>query len=138
MEQPSGAWARGIAFMLNQLWRERVTHKSARLNPSTQEKGGNFVFTRHQLLDELRPEPYVGDILEYEPQKSRRSLEKAIRLLLANGIISSCVPINSMPERRKGWQESWYEWEKFEIRPHEQGMESILRILENSAKKRAP
>lgn len=120
--KPSGAWAQSIALALHQRWRERA-HDAAVGHVGD---GNHLVvrfdkpFTREDLLDLFRAEPYFRDVLEGpHPKRAQTYWEEAISLLRdnkQNQIIGYYKALKPLPTARQGWQKAWLA-QPLDIRP---------------------
>lgn len=141
--KPSGAWAQSIGLALNQLWRERA-HR-AKVSHAGENNHITVIFepsfTRYELLNMFRADPWVEDVLySSNPQRAKKYWKEAIRILKHDvGVVSYCeeITINTSSQRRLGWQESWLHQE-FDIRPKDDWVNAIAELSrKNIRRKRA-
>jgi hypothetical protein len=135
--KPSGAWARSIGLALNQLWRERANR--AEVLPVESGIGDRLSqrftamfppFTRLELLNMFRAEPWVEDVLAGDkPGRAREYWDGAIRKLRSAGVIGHYAETPSrLTGRRKGWQETWLHEDRLDIRPKETAVRAIAAL----------
>lgn len=131
--RPSGAWAKSVGLALNQLWREQA--KWAQFGHCGDDNrptiSFDYSFTRYDLLDMFRAQPWAGEILDSSnPHRADRYWREAIKILKRVGMISYCEPKNKLniPRRRSGWQEAWFQ-EELDIRPKEQWIKPVLELF---------
>ena len=140
--KPSGAWALSIGLALNQKWRELASRAEEHQKYSTNVKTGETTkkltvsfdrpFTRYELLDMLRPEPWVEDVLKSsDPKRAQKYWDDAIKLLKAR-IIGDYKVLDPMPVNRKGWQSFWLKEQRILILPKQQGVEAVAEIAQRT------
>lgn len=137
--KPSGAWAQSIAMALNQVWREQasraeVDHVGEENNLTVKFRP----FTRLQLLDMFRCEPWVEDVLNSnDPKRAQKYWQEAIRILRHEaGIIGHYAELDPIPETRKAWQAFWLKHQRLDIRPKSDGIEATAGISRKAARVR--
>jgi hypothetical protein len=93
--QPSGAWARAYALILQQRWREAAS------------KVVQITITREQLHSIGQPEPYLQEILNGNNPKRAIDYDREAWVylheqdIIANNPKELCFPYD--PKKRKGW-----------------------------------
>ena len=98
--KPSGAWALSIGLALNQLWREGASRVE---DAAVGDKGHKTVryqrpFTRFQLLDMFRPEPWVEDVLNSKnPMRAQQYWSEAISLLRKKNLVGHYKELDKLP-----------------------------------------
>ncbi len=139
--QPSGAWALSIGLALNQLWREQASRaKVARAGDNNRQTVSfDRPFTRYQLLDMFRSEPWVEDILNSSnPKRAQKYWKEAIRLLTNHGLVGHYLELDKFPNNRSGWKEFWLHRQRLDIRPKGQSLSDVVELSRSgSAFKRA-
>jgi hypothetical protein len=108
--KPAGAWAQSIGLALNQRWREGAADATiARVGDDAHETVRfRQSFTRRDLLDIFRTEPYYQDVLNgANPSRAREYWEAAIGLLKTEGVIGHYAERKPLPAKRQGWQAPW-------------------------------
>ena len=128
--KPAGAWAQSIGLALNQRWRERAAKTDiARVG----EDGHQTVrfrqpFTRRDLLEMFRADPYYSDVLEGpNPSRAREYWEAAIKLLKTRRVVGHYAEVRPIPLGRQGWQKAWLD-QPLDIRPTEHGRHDVAEI----------
>jgi hypothetical protein len=109
--KPSAAWARSIGAALNQFWQEQ----------GKQQKN----FTRFQLLNLFRCDPWVEDILNSDnPKRAKDYWEAAITMLKNNDYktIGEYKEIDPLSHIRKQWKRFWLKEQRLHIRPVEKNL----------------
>lgn len=140
--KPSGAWALSIGLALHQKWRELASraeeHRKYSINSTTGETtkkltvSFNRPFTRFELLDMLRPEPWVEDVLKSsDPKRAQKYWDDAIKLLKTRTIGDYKV-LEPMPDNRKGWQNFWLKKQPILILPKQRGIEAVAEIAQRA------
>jgi hypothetical protein len=127
-----GAWAQSIGLALNQLWRQRAARTKTALVGEAKRLTARFEpFTRLELLDMFRADPWVEDLLSSDkPHRAREYWDEAIRILKHDAqLISSYKEIGENPaeQKRKGWQEGWLQQE-LDIRPRAEGTKIVAEL----------
>lgn len=136
--KPSGAWALSIGLALHQKWRERAPRAEERQKYSTNSRTGETTkkltvdfdrpFTRYELLNMLRPNPWVEDVLKSSnPQRAQKYWDDAIKLLKVRTIGEYAV-LDSVPDSRRGWQNFWLKEQRLLILPKQEGVEAVAEI----------
>jgi hypothetical protein len=127
--KPAGAWAQSIGLALNQRWRERAARTDvARVGEdSHQTVRFRQPFTRRDLLELFRADPYYRDILETEPARARKYWDAAITILKGQKVIGHYAEIEPGPRGRQGWKNAWLD-QPLDIRPAEQGRQDVAEI----------
>jgi hypothetical protein len=133
--KPGGAWAQSIGLALNQRWRERAARTDlARVG----EDGHQTVrfrqsFTRLDLLEMFRADPYYRDVLEGpNPGRAREYWDAAIQTLKNEKVIGHYAEVKPMTPGRQGWQKPWLD-QPLDIRPTEQGRQDVAEISRAAA-----
>src|SRR5699024_3063502 len=86
-------------------------------------------FTRYQLLDMFRAEPWVEDILNSDnPKRAQKYWKGAIRLLTNHGLVAHSVELDKLPKNRSGWQEFWLHRQRLDIRPKGQSLKDVVEL----------
>ncbi|MDP8909299.1 MAG: hypothetical protein M3N47_09340 [Chloroflexota bacterium] len=128
--QPAGAWAQSVGLALNQRWRERAARADiARVGEDahTTVRFGQH-FTRRDLLEMFRAEPYYQDVLGGpNPSRARKHWDDAIKLLKGAGVIGYYAEVEQLPAGRQGWQAAWLA-QPLDIRPTEDGRRDAAEI----------
>lgn len=140
--KPSGAWAQSIGLTLNQLWRERASRAKVNYEGETNKPIVAFEpFTRFELLDLFRCEPWVEDILNSSnPKRAKDYWNSAIQILCPlknteDRIIGYYKEIDPLPaEKERGWQHYWLRKQRLDIRPERYGTDDISKIVRNAEK----
>jgi hypothetical protein len=131
--QPRGAWAQSIGLALNQLWRERA----AKSKVSHAGDDNHLIFTRFELLNMFRAEPWIEDVLNSNnPQRARDHWKGAIRILKHEaGVIGHYEELEpeAPVQRRLGWQMNWLH-QKLDIRPKDEWMRAVAELSKQTAK----
>lgn len=132
--KPAGAWAQSIGLALNQRWRERSSKAEV---VRVGEDGHETVrfkqpFTRADLLDMFRADPYYGDVLEAEPARARKYWDAAIQILKDHKVIGYYAEIGAGPQGRQGWQKAWLS-QPLDIRPTGQGRQDAAAVSRAAA-----
>ncbi len=133
----AGAWAQSIGLTLNQLWRQRATRTETESVGEVKHLTARFKpFTRLELLDMFRADPWVEDLLNSDkPHRAREYWDEAIRILKRDAqMISYYKELGANPaeQRRKGWQEGWLHQE-LDIRPRESDTKTVAELSRKSA-----
>jgi hypothetical protein len=142
--KPSGAWALSIGLALNQKWRERASRAEERHKYSTDIKTGERTktltvdfdrsFTRYELLDMLRTEPWVEDVLKSSnPQRAQKYWDDAIRILKTR-IIGEYKVLDPEPDNRRGWQNFWLREQQLLVLPKPEGIAAVTEIAKRARK----
>lgn len=137
--KPSGAWAQSIAMALNQSWREQASRAEVDHVGEENKLTVRFrPFTRLQLLDMFRCEPWVDDVLKSnDPKRAQVYWQEAIRILRKEaGIIGHYAELDAMPNARQGWRDFWLKQQRLDIRPKQYGMEATAEISRTAARTR--
>lgn len=137
--KPSGAWALSIGLALNQLWREGASRVDVANAGDDGHKTVRYQrpFTRRQLLDMFRSEPWVGDVLSSKnPMRAQQYWAEAIRLLKKMNVIGQYKELDKLPDRRSGWQDFWLNHQRLDIRPKGEGLEAVLKIARKAKRGR--
>lgn len=94
----------------------------------------NRPFTRYELLDMLRPEPWVEDVLKSSnPQRAQKYWDDAIKLLKSR-IVGEYKVLDPEPDSRKGWQNFWLREQRLLIMPKQEGVEAVAEIAQRARK----
>lgn len=137
--KPSGAWALSIGLALHQLWRQSASYSQVGY------AGDNghltvrpkYPFTRFQLLDLFRSEPWVEDVLSgRNPNRARTYWKEAIRLLKQHKVIGHYKELDELPDNRKGWQDFWLHHQMLDLRPKQDGARAIEKLSRTAKKVR--
>lgn len=129
--KPSGAWALSVGLALNQLWRERSAR--AEVLKVGEDKHPTVLFerpfTRYELLNMFRAEPWVEEILRGNtPNRAQTYWKEAIALLKRHGVVGHYREVDAMPLTRKGWQNFWLNQQRLDIRPKAEEMKVVADI----------
>jgi hypothetical protein len=138
--KPSGAWAQSIGLALNQLWRERASR--AKVSHAGDDSHVTVIFdppfTRYELLNMFRADPWVEDVLNSSnPQRAKNYWKEAIRILKRDvGVVSYCEDINTgtFQQKRLGWQESWLHQE-LDVRPKNEWIKVVAELSKKRTKR---
>jgi hypothetical protein len=137
--QPRGAWAQSIGLALNQLWRERAAKSKVSRAGDDNRLTIIFdpLFTRFELLNMFRAEPWIEDVLNSNnPQRAKDNWKGAIRILRHEaGVIGHYEELEpEVPaQRRLGWQMNWLH-QKLDIRPKDEWMNAIAEVCKQAVK----
>lgn len=135
--KPSGAWAQSVGLALNQFWRERAKLAAVRRigeradedKPAKRLTAEFPLFTRFELLNEFRCEPWVEDLLASDkPGRARQYWDEAIRKLKKAGVVGHYQDKGAPPASRRGWSEAWLHGRRLDIRPREDAAVAIATI----------
>jgi hypothetical protein len=135
--KPSGAWAQAIGLALQQKWRERASRATVgRVGEDKKATVHVGTFTRRQLLDLFPPSPTVDEVLTGpHPARAREYRDEAIKHLRRNHIVGFCEATAPLPEKRKGWADSWLD-QPLDIHPARPGTDAVAEIAGNAQARR--
>lgn len=98
--KPSGAWAQGVGFALQQRWREMADWAA--------DHPRRYRFTRRDLLDAYRPPPAYDEVLGGEhPQRARTYWAAAVRILRDERHLIGLYAEPAEPLPRYDWADAW-------------------------------
>jgi hypothetical protein len=135
--KPSGAWAQSIGLALNQRWRERAHTAAITRNGEQSLPAVRFEpFTRGDLLDLFRTEPYFQDVLNSDhPRRAQEYWRVAIDLLKSREVIGFYQELEPLPATRQGWDSAWLK-QPLDIRPAREGRAAALEIARHTPPRR--
>jgi hypothetical protein len=132
--KPAGAWAQSIGLALNQRWRERA-HDAQVTHPGEENRlTVRFAaFTRADLLDLFRADPYFRDVLNGDhPKRAQLYWNQAIQILKQDELIGHYYEREPRPAKRQGWQDAWLT-QPLDIRPTDEGRYAAAEIATKTA-----
>lgn len=128
--KPSGAWALSIGLALNQMWREGAARAHVHTAGDDNHLTARFApFTRYELLDLLRSDLWVEDVLKSsDPRRAQTYWKAAIKLLMDGGVIGYYKELDPLPDARQGWSDFWLRRQRLDIRPQAAEAQDVAEI----------